>query len=269
MPAVSIARLQNHLELLRSAFNSPQVFVSELKDLLELYSDRTFHPGEESKQDRRIPHYYIPILLEKQLDLEFRQLAAARPDDAFANAKLLWGDKHFESRLIAAGIIGAVTADRGGEILNTINLWLNLPIQHELLVKVLEHASRSLRKANAPAWFEQIKTWLATGSTRLPARAILALLLTAQSDDFDNLPLLLSLAEPMLKSPPSLLIPDLADLYQVLVARFPGEMLVFTRELMGKLSDPNRVKLLRKVMTFFDDPTQAEFRRQLPQTRLT
>lgn len=268
MPAVSIARLQNHLELLYSSFNSPQIFVSELKDLLELYSDRTFHPGEESHLDRRIPRYYIPILLEKQLDMEFRQLAISRPEDAFTNAHLLWKDVHFESRVIAAGMLGSIPVSFARGILETIRQWLNEPMPQELLAQVLGRSTCSLRLARSQEWTDQIKTWLDAGSTRLQGRGILALSLTAQDDSFANLPLAINLVDALFKSPPSLLIPDLVALYEMLVSRFKQEMLVYTRELITRPTDANRVKLLRKVIPLFGDPISMDLRAKLPPTRL-
>jgi hypothetical protein len=267
MPAVSITRLQTHLELLRSAFNSSQVFVSELKDLLELYSDRTFRPGEETHQDLRIPRYYIPILLEKKLELEFQRLANSRPADAVENANLLWKEKHFESRLLAACLVGALPVDHHLEVLTVINQWLNASVETDLLAGVLECTSRSLRRNNPQVWFQQTLDWLQEESTRLRARGILALRITVQDEHFVDLPLLLKQVEPLFNTPPNLLIPDLVDLYQALVQRFPDEMLVYTRELMEKVEDPNKQKLLRKVVNFFDEPTMKNLRRQLPPTK--
>jgi len=269
MPAVSIAQLQNHLELLRSAFNSPQVFVSELKDVLELYADRTFRPGEKSQQDVRIPRYYIPILLQKKLEMELQRLTALRPENAIDNANLLWQEKHYESRLLAGCIIGALPANAHKEALAILSQWLNTRIESNLQTEIIELASRNLRINSPTPWFQQIQDWLQQKSTRLKARGILALRITVQDEHFMDLPMLLHQVKPLFDAPPILLIPDLVDLYQILIRRFPDEMLVYTREQMKDLDDPQKVKFLRKVITFFDEDTVIVLRRQIPPVKFS
>lgn len=269
MPAVSIAQLQNHLELLRSAFNSPQVFVSELKDVLELYSDRTFRRGEKSEQDVRIPRYYIPILLQKQLELEFQRLADFRPKNAIDNANLLWKEKHYEPKLLAACILGALPVQVHRETLTILNQWLNSRLEIDFLAEIIERTSRDLRIHNSKVWFQQIQDWLKQNSIHLKARAILALRITAEDEHFTDLPMLLNQAETLFNDPPTILVPDLLDLYQLLIRRFPDEMLVYTRELMEDLKDANKVRFLRKAIVFFDEPTVINLRRQFPLVKLT
>lgn len=269
MPAVSIEQLQNHLELLRSAFNSPQIFVSELKDVLELYSDRTFRRGEKSEQDVRVPRYYIPILLQKQLELEFQRLAEIRLKNAIDNASLLWKEKYYEPKLLAACILGALPVQAHSETLTILNHWLNSRLEIDFLSEILERAGRSLRSNNSSAWFQQIQDWQKQDSTRLKARAILALRITAEDEHFTDLPMLLHQAETLFNNPPGTLIPDLLGLYQLLVRRFPDEMVVYTRELMADLRDANKTRFLRKAITFFDEPTVINLRRQFPPIRLT
>jgi len=255
MPAVSSTRLQAHLNSLAATFDSPQVFVSNLRDILDLYADKTFHPGEQSPQEMHLLRYFTPPLLMKQLELEFRRLAETRPQEALANAELLWQEKHFESRVLAADLLGWLPAEFDQQTMALLDQWLKSKIEPALKDVVLTRASLGQRRHNPDAWFELIHTWLEEPDFLVRARGVDALRITALDEHFDNLPLILRYADPLFNAPSVHLLPELGDLYGVLVQRFPGEMLVYTRELMKDVADPRKEKLLRRVITFFDAGT--------------
>ncbi len=67
MPAVQLARLRAQVEELSSRFSQPAVYLRALRDLLELYADRTYQPGQGVPSQVLTPSYHVPMLVMRQL----------------------------------------------------------------------------------------------------------------------------------------------------------------------------------------------------------
>jgi hypothetical protein len=93
-----------------------------------------------------------------------------------------------------------------------------------------------IRKENSKALLDLGEVWLRSDDVYYQSLGLRCLLPSAESYDFDNIPLVFRLLQPFIRTAPVPLRPDILDILAVLARRSPQELALFLRQ---TLSMPN------------------------------
>jgi hypothetical protein len=264
MPAAQLSRLRTQIATLALAFNEPAQFQSELTNLLELYADLTFHPGQAAAPSALMPAYHAPPLVVRQLELELGKLCAPFPASALAVVDLLREDMYLEPRMLGAYLLGQVPPRPAAAVLNRIQEWILRAGQpREVLAVLLDQGSCSLQNECPQEWLGLIEQWLAANNPALQRTAVSALAALVPNREFENLPAVYKLLSPLLRNLPPGLMPELQTLLTSLARRSPGETAFYLKQLLAVGPNPGLSSLVRRCLSAFPPSVQAGLRTQL------
>lgn len=97
MPAAQLSQLSKQIELLLLKWEQPDLFLSQLKELLEYYADRLYQPAEQTPIQPGLSIYRVPAIILRQLDLAFTRKAVKEPEAALSIAEALWKHRFAET----------------------------------------------------------------------------------------------------------------------------------------------------------------------------
>jgi hypothetical protein len=267
MVAISLAKLRIQIENLRLNFSDPNRFVRTLTDLFELYSDQTYHT-ETEKREYRLPFYQVPPIISQQLNREFQLIARQFPQQALRNAHLLWLNSYYETKVLAARLLGSVPSPFYEDVINEIHGWQTSGLDPALINELLEIASENLRADNSKELLKKIESWLQEDTPQKTALGITGLQVIANDPHFENLPALLTLLAPLIEMPTDRHLNECVRLYHHLIQRFPEEMRVFSRKIAAKSRGYYKQKLLRKAFSGFPADISRDLKSLLPKLKL-
>jgi hypothetical protein len=267
MVAISLAKLRIQIENLRLNFSYPHRFVRSMTDLLELYSDQTYHPNSE-KQTYRLPYYQVPPIISQQLNRELQLLAREFPEDSLENAHLLWLIPYYETKVLAARLLGSVPSPFYADVINEIHGWQTSGFDPALVNELLGVASENLRADNSKELLKKIKTWLQEETPQKINLGITGLQVIANDPHFENLPALLNLFAPLIELPTDRHLNECVRLYHGLIQRFPEEMQVFSQKIAARSRGYYKQKLLRKAFSGFPSEISNDLKSLLPKLKL-
>ncbi|RPJ43018.1 MAG: hypothetical protein EHM21_12100, partial [Chloroflexi bacterium] len=99
MPAAELSRLRTQINGLIDRFDDPTGFRLALRDLLEMYANRAYRPGQAVQPQPLLPSYRVPPLITHQLELELSKTCLEQPAQALEVVEALWHDPFLEPRL--------------------------------------------------------------------------------------------------------------------------------------------------------------------------
>src|SRR3989304_215281 len=102
MPAIQLARLKIQSAQLSEDFVRPDKFVRGLRDLLELYADRTRRSGQFGEPAPLLPAFKVPAPVLRQVLKDLAPMATGDPQGGLALCEALWAEPFLEFRLLAA-----------------------------------------------------------------------------------------------------------------------------------------------------------------------
>ncbi len=247
MPAIDIARLKTQSAVLVEKFDQPAVFIKELHQILDNYADRTVRLGVVASYVSVLPAYRVPQAVLRQIEMELGPLAATFPEQAMAMTDALWKDGYFESRMLAATILGRIDPETP-LLLERITAWVTRTRDEQLRLSLLRTSLARIRK-EAPAKFLQLmRSWLDPSVSKMWANAIHAIIPLLEDPGFQNLPPVYNLLSPVIKSIPSIMQNDLADLVNALYAASPVETTYFLRQVITGASSPQITVTIRRIL---------------------
>ncbi len=267
MAAISLAKLRIQIERLKSRFSAPHGFLSALVTMLELYADQTYHPRAEKKL-YRLPYYQVPAIISRQLNREFQNLAGERPVESLENAHLLWTESHYETKVLAARLLGSIPAKFAENVINEIDEWQIAGLDSGLINELLEIASATVRRSKSDVLLRKIRGWVTDASERKIRLGLKALQVIAGEATFTDLPVLLAIFTPIIEKPTDLQVTESVKLYQLLVQRFPEEMELFSTKMVKNIRNANKQKLLRKAFSAFSPEKEKTLKSMLPPLKL-
>ncbi len=260
MPAVQLNRLKAQVNSLAWKFTRPQEFQTELRELLEFYSDRTFRPGKESPSARLPASYRVPALVIHQVEQGLAPLCRENPQAALILIETLWSDPYLEPRLLAALLLGKIDPKPPEMITGYLQRWCRPECEAVSLSALLEHGAHRMRREQSEHWFELLHLWLADKNTAVQKIALRAMLPAIQDREFENLPPLFRMIEPLLKSPLPILQTELVEILQALAKRSPVEAAYLLRQTLVGSTHPLTVRIVRRLLPLFPPEEQNRLR---------
>src|SRR5512142_2159797 len=123
MPAAELTRLRAQINGLITRFADPNGFRLALRDLLELYANRAYRPGQAVQPQPLLPSYRVAPLIMQQLELELSKTCQEQPAAALELIETLWHDPFLEPRLLAATLLGNIPAGLGKAVTQKLRAW--------------------------------------------------------------------------------------------------------------------------------------------------
>ena len=247
MPAIDIARLKIQSAVLVEKFDQPAVFLKELHQILDVYADRTIRQGVIASPVSVLPAYRVPPAVLRQIEMELGPLAATFPEQAMSLTDNLWKDGHLESRLLAAGVLGRIQPDTP-LLLERVSAWVSHTRDNQLRLALLRTSLARIRKESPAKFLQLMRIWLDPAAPKMWASAIHAIIPLLEDPSYQNLPPVYNLLSPVIKSMPSIMQNDLAELINALYVASPVETTYFLRQVITGSSSPQMSVTIRRIL---------------------
>ncbi len=266
MPAVQLARLRIQIARLGETFVDPPAFRQGLESLLELYGDRTFHPGEEIKATGLTLSFNVPPLVMRQLEMELSRLSEAAIQSNSEIIDGIWQSDYLEMRQIAIFLLGRIARNDPKTYLLTVKKWCQPSEDLDLLAELLQKSGEKIRAREPQDWLDLVESWCKQKNTRVQEIGLIALEPFLAEQGLDYLPQVFNLIEPLLMETHPALQKRLLVICQLLNSISPVETHAFFKHLIEAQASSNFIRLMRRLIPSFSNEDQAKFRRLLPKT---
>jgi hypothetical protein len=261
MPAIDLARLKKQTAQLADLFDQPSDFLRELKELLDFYVNRTLR-SQGVAPSSVLPTYRTPSVVLRQIETELSPVAENNPIQALELADVLWDEGWLETRLLAAFLLGRIPPQEE-RLLARLTAWTQAVRDPNVRAALLTTSLTRLRKETPALFLVLVKEWLYPTRQRMWSNGIEALVPLIASPDFDNLPPIFEIIEPIFKASPAALQFDLKDLLNALYKASPDETLHFIQQIVKDTKNPLLVVSLRRMSPDLPKEFQGQLRELL------
>lgn len=264
MPAIQLAKLKIESAHLAEKFNQPTRFVHEFHALCDFYAERTRRPGQTGKPSPLLETYKVPAPVLRQVSRELTPYIEGDNQAALELADALWAEPYLEMRLLAASVLGVISPEPVDRLVKRVQSWVSGYADERLLTALVETGLLRLRQEETDIYLDQVKNWLESDVILLQRLGFRSLLYLLNSQQFENLPAIIRLVTPQVRSIPGRLRPDLMDVVQALAYRSPKETAFFLlQNLAVKNDNPSTGWVIRQSMDCFPPEIQASLREGL------
>jgi hypothetical protein len=261
MPAIHPARLKQQAAALTDQFDEPAMFIRSLHHLLESYAERVAKPGQSGEPPTLSQAYQVRPPVIRKILIELTPLVQDDPVGGLALCDTLWEQSYLEFRLLAIALLGKIPCQAPEPILERINSWSKPDLEHRLQDALLDQGMESLRKDQPDAVISQLETWLdPSNDTFHHLIGLRALEFLADHRDFENLPVIFHLIEPMTRTTHPSFRPEILDILAVLAHRSPRETALFLKQTLEIPNSPDTAWLIRQSMQEFPADLQEDLR---------
>ena len=161
-----------------------------------------------------IPTYHIPQLVLYQLEIALGQQCAENPHAALPLADTLWKDRYLEVRQAAAFLLGQVPLDTSEAVFDRLTDWCQPQENKTLLKSVLEKGSATICRQQPDSWLALASKWINTAEIPWQSMGLKALLPLIENREFENLPPVFSIINPLIQTAKPELQKDLLTVHQ-------------------------------------------------------
>ena len=265
MPAIDLARLKKQTARLADIFDQPNVFLRELREVLEFYVNRTLR-SQSVAPSSVLPTYRTPVVVLRQIETEIGAVAERQSIQALELADALWDEGWLETRLLAAFLLGRIPPQEE-RLLARLTAWTQAVRDPEVRAALLTTSLTRLRKETPDLFLILVKEWLHPARQRMWSNGIQALVPLILSPDFDNLPPIFEFVEPIIKASPGTLQFDLQELITVLYEASPEETIYFLQQILKESKSPLPAVALRRMSPELPLELQSNLREMLRKTK--
>src|ERR1044071_5095743 len=265
MPAIDLARLKKQTARLAYIFDQPSAFLRELREVLEFYVNRTLR-SQSVAPSSVLPTYRTPVVVLRQIETEIGAVAERQPIQALELADALWDEGWLETKLLAAFLLGRIPPQEE-RLLARLTAWTQAVRDPEVRAALLTTSLTRLRKETPDLFLVLVKEWLHPARQRMWSNGIQALVPLIASEDFDNLPPIFEIVEPILKASPGTLQFDLQELIATLYQASPEETAYFLQQVLKGTKSPLPAVSLRRMLPEFPQELQVSLREILRETK--
>jgi hypothetical protein len=265
MPAIDLARLKKQTAQLSDLFDQPSAFLRELREILEFYVNRTLR-SQSVAPSSVLPTYRTPAVVLRQIETELGPIAEQRPVQALELADALWDEGWLETKLLAAFLLGRLPPQEE-RLLARLTAWTQAIRDPEVRAALLTTSLTRLRKETPELFLVLVKEWLHPARQRMWSNGVQALVPLISSSDFDNLPPIFEIVEPIIKAAPGTLQFDLQELIIALFEASPEETTYFLQQILKETRSPLPSIALRRMSPELPQEFQASLREMLRKTK--
>lgn len=262
MPAIDLTRLRKQANRLADFFFLPGEFMKHLREMLEFYVNYTLRTKENVAPGSNLKTYRTPPAVLTQIENELRPLAEAHPHFALELADMLWDEGALETRLLAAFLLGRIPPQEE-RLLPRITAWTQQIRDPSVRAALLSTSLTRMRKETPDQFLTLVREYLHPERARAWSNGIQALIPMVADTEFENLPAIFDIVEPILEEAPSTLQNDLADLIVALYRASASETVFMLKHVLSKSQNPMTAVTLRRILPNFPPPLQKELRELL------
>jgi len=261
MPAIDLARLKKQTAQLADLFDQPSAFLREVREILEFYVNRTLR-SQGVAPSSVLPTYRTPPVVLRQIETELGRVAERNPIQALELADALWDEGSLETKLIAAVLLGRIPPQEE-RLLARLTAWTQAVRDPNVRAALLTTSLTRLRKETPDLFLVLVKEWLHPARQRMWSNGVQALVPLISSPDFDNLPPIFEIIEPIIKASPATLQYDLQELIIALFEASPDETTYFIQQLLKRTKNPLPAVALRRMAPELPQELQVSLREML------
>src|SRR6266545_4802591 len=261
MPAIDLARLKKQTARLADIFDQPSAFLRELREVLEFYVNRTLR-SQSVAPSSVLPTYRTPVVVLRQIETELGPAAERQPIQALELADALWDEGWLETKLLAAFLLGRIPPQEE-RLLARLTAWTQAVRDPEVRAALLTTSLTRLRKETPDLFLVLVKEWLHPARQRMWSNGIQALVPLISSAEFDNLPPIFEIIEPILKAAPAALQFDMQELIITLYQASPDETAYFLQQILRGTKSPLPAVALRRMSSELPQELQTSLREML------
>lgn len=265
MPAIDLARLKKQTAYLADIFGEPATFLRELQEVLEFYVNRSLR-SQSVAPSSVLPTYRTPVVVLRQIEKELGPVAEKQPLQALDLADALWDEGWLETRLLAAFLLGRIPPQEE-RLLARLTAWTQAVRDPEVRAALLTTSLTRLRRETPDLFLVLVKEWLHPARQRLWSNGVQALVPLISAPDFDNLPPIFEVVEPIIKAAPAALQYDLQELIITLYEASPDETTYFLQQILKETKSPLPSVALRRMSSELPAELRTSLREMLRQTK--
>lgn len=265
MPAIDLARLKKQTALLADIFDQPSTFLRELRDVLEFYVNQSLR-SQSVAPSSVLPTYRTPVVVLRQIEKELGPVAERQPIQALELADALWDEGWLETKLLAAFLLGRIPPQEE-RLLARLTAWTQAVRDPEVRAALLTTSLTRLRKETPDLFLILVREWLHPARQRMWSNGVQALVPLISSPDFDNLPPIFEIIDPIIKAFPATLQFDLQELIITLYEASPDETTYFLQQILKETRSPLPSVALRRMSPTLPQELQVSLREMLRRTR--
>jgi len=261
MPAIDLARLKKQTAQLGDLFDQPFAFLRQVREILEFYVNRTLR-SQGVAPSSVLPTYRTPAVVLRQIETELGPVAERKPIQALELADALWDEGSLETKLLAAFLLGRIPPQEE-RLLARLTAWTQAVRDPNVRAALLTTSLTRLRKETPDLFLVLVKEWLHPARQRMWSNGVQALVPLISSPDFDNLPPIFEIVEPIIKASPATLQYDLRELIIALFEASPDETMYFIQQILKGTKNPLPAVALRRMSPDLPHELQVSLREML------
>jgi DNA alkylation repair enzyme len=261
MPAIDLARLKKQTAQLGDLFDQPSAFLRQVREILEFYVNRTLR-SQGVAPSSVLPTYRTPTVVLRQIETELGPAAERKPIQALELADALWDEGSLETKLLAAFLLGRIPPQEE-RLLARLTAWTQAVRDPNVRAALLTTSLTRLRRETPDLFLVLVKEWLHPARQRMWSNGVQALVPLISSPDFDNLPPIFEIVEPIIKASPATLQYDLQELIIALFEASPDETTYFIQQLLKGTKNPLPAVALRRMSPELPTELQTSLREML------
>ena len=258
MPAIDLARLKKQTAHLVEIFDQPEDFLREHREILDYYVNRTLRTQGVAPSSV-LPTYRTPPVVLRQIETALSKAAEEQPVQALELADALWDEGWLETRLLAAFLLGRIPPQEE-RLLARLTAWTQQVRDPDVRAALLTTSLTRLRNETPDLFVILVKEWLHPARKSMWSNGIQAIVPLVDNPDYDNLPPIFELAEPIVKTAPATLQFDMQELLIALYKASPDETLFFIAQILKKTKSPLPAVSLRRMLPNLPQTLQASLR---------
>jgi hypothetical protein len=265
MPAIDLARLKKQTAHLADLFDQPVDFLREHREVLDHYVNRSLRTLSVAPSSV-LPTYRTPTVVLRHIENELGPVAEKKPIQALELADALWDEGWLETRLLAAYLLGRIPPQEE-RLLARLTAWTQAVRDPSVRAALLTTSLTRLRKETPDLFLVLVKEWLHPARQRMWSNGVQALVPLISTPDFDNLPPIFEIIEPILKASPATLQLDIKELLTALYNVSPDETMYFIQQILKDAKSPLPATTLRRMSPELPQELSAGIRELLRQKK--
>jgi hypothetical protein len=259
MPAIDLARLRKQSNQLVDFFFLPEDFLKHLRETLDFYVNRTLRKQENIAPGSNLPTYRTPPVVMRQIQNAIGPTASENPHYALELADLLWDEGYIETKLLAAFLLGRIPPQEE-RLLARLTAWTQQVRDPSVRAALLTTSLARMRQETPDEFLIVVSEWLHPARQQLWSNGIQALLPMITDPNFDNMPPIFKILEPIIEAAPGELQNDLGNLINVLHKASPAETVYYLREILENSPNPLTATTMRRILNTFPPDLQVNLR---------
>jgi hypothetical protein len=263
MPAVQMEKLRLESANLAGKFAQPDLFRYEFLELMDRYSDRTFRSSQVTLPGKLLASFHVPdrVMWQIKNDLE-PQVRIHTQSIALDCCQLLWNGDTIEEKQLAIAILGVISSNPPGPIIDLVLRFYHPEMDPYLGNKLVADGLTDIRRNHFDLWLDLIQNWIASDDVRQTAQAYQALTGLLKEEGDRHLPAVHRIVRESIFTIP----PDLHPEALLLVQAMTRVSLIETKYMLRQLihlapqANLNFKRLIRKMVDLFSEPDRTELR---------